>query len=126
MSKEPPSTPRTGPPTLGPGSTSPHGEPGQLAFYERVAAERPEINLNVQILPEAITPELLRDLSSKPGLLAIAMEEVADRETGKPTLRGVPFVVPGGRFNEFMGGTRTLLRWACWRTAAPTGKGHGY
>ena len=81
----------------------PHGEPKQFAFYKRVAADRPNINLDVQMLPEAITPQLLRDLNSKPGLLAIAMEEVADRETGLPTLRGVPFVVPGGRFNEFYG-----------------------
>lgn len=81
----------------------PHGEPQQFEFYKRVAAERPEINLDVQMLPEAITPELLRDLSPKPGLLAIAMEEVADEKTGAPTLRGVPFVVPGGRFNEFYG-----------------------
>lgn len=81
----------------------PHGEPKQFEFYNKVAAERPEINLDVQMLPEAITPELLRDLSSKPGLLAIAMEEVADQKTGEPTLQGVPFVVPGGRFNEFYG-----------------------
>ena len=81
----------------------PHGEPRQFEFYNKVAAERPEIDLDVQMLPEAITPELLRDLSSKPGLLAIAMEEVGDEKTGEPTLRGVPFIVPGGRFNEFYG-----------------------
>lgn len=81
----------------------PHGELEQLAFYERVAGEQPEINLDVQVLPEAITPELLRNLNFKPGLLAIAMEDVDGRETEKPTLRGVPFVVPGGRFNEFYG-----------------------
>ncbi|PKS05836.1 hypothetical protein jhhlp_007665 [Lomentospora prolificans] len=82
----------------------PHGEPGQYEFYKKVAEDRPEIRLDVQMLPEDITPELLRDLSRKPGLLAIAMEEVDDPATeGGKTLRGVPFVVPGGRFNEFYG-----------------------
>ena len=81
----------------------PHGEPKQFEFYKKVASGRPEINLDVQMLPEAITPELLRDLSTKPGLLTIAMEEVEDQKTREPTLRGVPFVVPGGRFNELYG-----------------------
>ncbi|SPO06704.1 probable neutral trehalase [Cephalotrichum gorgonifer] len=81
----------------------PHGEPKQFEFYKKVAADRPEINLDVQMLPEEINPILLRELSLKPGLLAIAMEEVPDKNTGETTLQGVPFVVPGGRFNEFYG-----------------------
>ncbi|CAI4212966.1 unnamed protein product [Parascedosporium putredinis] len=81
----------------------PHGEPKQYEFYKKVAEDRPEIRLDVQMLPELINPELLRDLSRKPGLLAIAMDEVTDPKTGEVTLQGVPFVVPGGRFNEFYG-----------------------
>ena len=37
-----------------------------------------------------------------PGLLAVAMEEVVD-EKGNKEMRGLPFVVPGGRFNELYG-----------------------
>ena len=81
----------------------PHGEPKQYEFYKKVAADRPEIRLDVQMLPEKITPELLRDLNLRPGLLTVAMEEVTDPKSGEKTLRGVPFVVPGGRFNEFYG-----------------------
>ncbi|KFA60303.1 hypothetical protein S40285_07694 [Stachybotrys chlorohalonatus IBT 40285] len=83
----------------------PVGAPEQYEYYKRVAEERPEIRLDVQLLPEVITPELVRDMNSKPGLLAVAAEEVEDPSdpTAKKTLRGLPFVVPGGRFNELYG-----------------------
>lgn len=81
----------------------PPGAPEQYEYYTRLAKERPEIRLDVQLLPEVITPELVRDMNEKPGLLAVAMEEVEDAETGEKTLRGLPFVVPGGRFNELYG-----------------------
>ncbi len=82
----------------------PRGVPEQYEYYCRVAAERPEINLDVQYLPEGrITPEYVRDLNDKPGLLAVAMEEQVDPRTGETSLRGLPFVVPGGRFNELYG-----------------------
>ncbi|EFX01557.1 neutral trehalase [Grosmannia clavigera kw1407] len=81
----------------------PPGAPEQYAYYTKLAEEKPEIRLDVQLLPETITPELVRDMNEKPGLLAVAMEEVEDPDTGKTTLRGLPFVVPGGRFNELYG-----------------------
>ena len=42
-------------------------------------------------------------MNNKPGLLALEMEEVVDAKTGVKTLKGLPFVVPGGRFNELYG-----------------------
>lgn len=81
----------------------PSGCPEQYEYYKKVARDRPEIRLDVQMLPEKITPELVRDMNDKPGLLAIEMEEVTDPKTGEKTLRGLPFVVPGGRFQELYG-----------------------
>ena len=81
----------------------PRGAPEQHAYYTKVALDRPELRLDVCWLPEKITPESVRDMNDKPGLLALAMEEVTDEETGVKTLRGIPFVVPGGRFNELYG-----------------------
>jgi alpha,alpha-trehalase len=81
----------------------PHGAPEQYDYYCQVARERPNIRLDVCMLPEKITPEYIRDLNDKPGLLAVAMEESLDEKTGKVSLKGVPFVVPGGRFNELYG-----------------------
>lgn len=84
----------------------PVGAPEQYEYYKQVALDRPEIRLDVQLLPEKITPELIRDMNEKPGLLAVAVEEVEeddDKGGKKRALRGLPFVVPGGRFNELYG-----------------------
>ena len=50
-------------------------------------------NFEVVVLPENVTPEYVKSINNKPGLLALKIED------GK----GVPFVVPGGRFNEMYG-----------------------
>ena len=81
----------------------PPGCPEQHAYYTKVAQDRPEIRLDVVWLPEGqATPEQVRDMNEKPGLLALDMIRTTDRE-GKDTLKGVPFLVPGGRFNELYG-----------------------
>ena len=82
----------------------PRGTPEQYEYYSKLAAERPEIRLDVQWLPaDKITGEYVRDLNAAPGLLAVAMVECIDAETGEKSLQGLPFVVPGGRFNELYG-----------------------
>jgi len=80
----------------------PAGEQEMYDYYVRTAVERPHLNLEVAWLPAKITPEYVKSLNGKPGLLALAMERVVDH-TGRPTLQGYPFVVPGGRFNEMYG-----------------------
>lgn len=81
----------------------PRGCPEQHEYYTKVAKDRPEIGLDVCWLPEkAATPEDVRDMNEKPGLLALDMKVVTDKD-GKETLQGVPFIVPGGRFNELYG-----------------------
>ena len=78
----------------------PHGEPAMAEYYRKVAKEKPHMNLDVQVLPaKPDDPMFVKSLNSKPGLLALAMNEVDDPITGK-TLKGIPFIVPGARFNE--------------------------
>lgn len=81
----------------------PRGAPEQYVYYTKVAKDRPELRLDVQWLPETITPEAVKDMNSKPGLLALAMEKTIDPNTAEQVLEGLPFVVPGGRFNELYG-----------------------
>lgn len=82
----------------------PVGAPKQYEYYKKLAEERSEMRLDVVQLPEKITPEIVRDMNDKPGLLAVAVEEVDDPESSTgTTLQGLPFVVPGGRFNELYG-----------------------
>ncbi|OAP58629.1 hypothetical protein AYL99_07719 [Fonsecaea erecta] len=80
----------------------PSGCPEQFEYYTQVAKDRPEMRLDVLYLPEGpITAEYVRGLNSAPGILALAMrKEMVD---GQETLKGEPFVVPGGRFNELYG-----------------------
>src|SRR5262249_5084688 len=40
----------------------PPGEPGQFAYYTQLAKDRPDMRLDVQLLPETITPEVVRDM----------------------------------------------------------------
>jgi alpha,alpha-trehalase len=78
----------------------PHGEPAMAEYYRKVAREKPHMNLDVQVLPKKPDdPAFVKSLNSKPGILALAMNEVDDGEGGK-TLKGIPFIVPGARFNE--------------------------
>ncbi|HWP82741.1 MAG TPA: trehalase family glycosidase [Bacteroidota bacterium] len=68
-----------------------------LNYFSSVAKERPELRLNVVQLPEHITPEYVRHLDGRHGLLPLALRKRGSR------VEGVPFVVPGGRFNEMYG-----------------------
>lgn len=82
----------------------PRGAPEQYEYYSRIAKEQPDIRLDVQWLREDCdNPEYVRDLNKAPGLLALAMETYKNPDTGEDDLRGLPFVVPGGRFNELYG-----------------------
>lgn len=82
----------------------PLGAPEQYEYYKRIAEENPNMRLDVQWLSEHPgDPEYVRDLNEAPGLLAIEMERIEDTPDGKPDFRGLPFVVPGGRFNELYG-----------------------
>ncbi|KDN52127.1 glycoside hydrolase family 37 protein [Tilletiaria anomala UBC 951] len=81
----------------------PSAEPRMIEYYQDVAKQKPELGLIVEILPPIaqVTPEYMRDLNDFPGLLALAMRERPKKDGSEGTeLEGVPFVVPGARFNE--------------------------
>lgn len=57
-------------------------------------------------MPEQITPEFVKSINHKPGILSLQLRKVKGAKPDDPfskTLEGVPFVVPGGRFNEMYG-----------------------
>jgi alpha,alpha-trehalase len=76
----------------------PHGDAKALVYFERVAHEQPELGLEVRRLPETITPQYVLGLNERPGILSLKLVEDEDAR-----VRGLPFVVPGGRFNELYG-----------------------
>lgn len=63
-------------------------------YYKKLEASLPIITIK---LPESITPAYVKSINSQPGILSLKL----DNKNGK--LQGVPFVVPGGRFNEMYG-----------------------
>ena len=82
----------------------PRGAPEQHEYYTRVAREHPQLDLDVQWLADDPSdPDYVRDLNDHPGLLAIAMEPCGTTPDGHTDYCGLPFVVPGGRFNELYG-----------------------
>ncbi|KAJ5168081.1 Neutral trehalase [Penicillium canariense] len=81
----------------------PPGAPEQFEYYSKFAETHPELRLDVQMLDANITPDYVMKLNEKPGLLALAMTKTRNEVTGEEDLTGVPFVVPGGRFNELYG-----------------------
>ncbi|ODV63926.1 alpha,alpha-trehalase [Ascoidea rubescens DSM 1968] len=81
----------------------PHSCHDQFQFFSEIADSNPHFNLQVEYLPEFITPEYVKSINHKPGLLALAMRKVYDPNTDSFTLKSWPYVVPGGRFNELYG-----------------------
>lgn len=74
----------------------PHSDPRALGYFRSLARSRPDLRLKIERLPARISPEFVRSLDGRHGILTLKLE-------GGPTPRGVPFVVPGGRFNEMYG-----------------------
>jgi alpha,alpha-trehalase len=60
-----------------------------FAYFSRAARELAALDLEIVRLPERITPEYVLSINDRPGLLSL--------------VPGLPFVVPGGRFNELYG-----------------------
>jgi alpha,alpha-trehalase len=69
----------------------PEKETAALDYFKNL--ESTHSKLKVIALPKEISPEIEMILNKQPGLLALAMKDG----------NGIPFVVPGGRFNEMYG-----------------------
>ncbi|KAM9906758.1 hypothetical protein OXX79_001384 [Metschnikowia pulcherrima] len=77
----------------------PHNRKDQYEYYLSIKEKHPS-KLDVQLLPETIDADYIYSINKKPGLLAL--ESRPDPEDPKSLIQ-VPYVVPGGRFNEFYG-----------------------
>lgn len=71
----------------------PHSDQSAFKYYSAIAASKQELKMKVDLLPEKITASYVRSLDGYHGLLSLAMK------SNEP----LPFVVPGGRFNEMYG-----------------------
>ncbi|MCF6269285.1 MAG: alpha,alpha-trehalase [Melioribacteraceae bacterium] len=76
----------------------PNGDKTAFEFYQKIAEDINENEISVIELPLEITPEYVYSLNNKSGVVSLALEKNKNNK-----LEGVPFVVPGGRFNEMYG-----------------------
>ena len=65
-----------------------------LDYYSSLKDSFP---IQVIQLPKNVTPEYVKSINKSPGILSLKLEQNGDK------VSGVPFVVPGGRFNEMYG-----------------------
>jgi len=65
-----------------------------LQYYKKLETSLP---IEAIQLPEKVTPQYVKSINNKPGILSLKLE------IKNNTIEGVPFVVPGGRFNEMYG-----------------------
>jgi alpha,alpha-trehalase len=77
----------------------PEAEPGMKKYYERIAKLKPHLGLIVDTVPTNFTAEWVKSRNEQPGILALAMKEIK-KEGEDSDFEGIPFVVPGARFNE--------------------------
>ncbi len=76
----------------------PNADSIALDYFTSVGGRHPEWRLQIVRLPQRVTPAYVRSLDGRHGILSLALRQ------GKDSKReGVPFVVPGGRFNEMYG-----------------------
>ncbi|MDO5056439.1 MAG: trehalase family glycosidase [Lautropia sp.] len=73
----------------------PAADEAALAYYRRITAAHPQIEVVPLPAPETLTEADHARIDERPGLLALKV----DAGSGQP----LPYVVPGGRFNEMYG-----------------------
>jgi len=76
----------------------PHDDDQARAYFSAVSTSHPAWDLRVVRLPSPITPDYVRSIDDTPGILTLGL-----RRNAAGALEGIPFVVPGGRFNEMYG-----------------------
>ncbi len=76
----------------------PHTDNTAYEYFSKVAGRHPELKIKVMRLPEVITSEWVKSRDGYHGLLSLALKRGSDGN-----YKAVPFVVPGGRFNEMYG-----------------------
>ncbi len=75
----------------------PNDDSVAFRYFLNVSKKYPNARIKVIKLPKLITPDYVSSLEGYHGLLSLALEKYKDG------YKGVPFVVPGGRFNEMYG-----------------------
>ncbi|KAJ2497832.1 alpha,alpha-trehalase nth1 [Coemansia sp. RSA 1972] len=80
----------------------PFDDADAFEYYRGVARDLHDLNIKVVRLPRNITPQYVKSINDEFGILTLAAEVSRDAG-GRLVYQPLPFVVPGGRFNEQYG-----------------------
>ncbi|KAI9139452.1 trehalase-domain-containing protein [Paraphysoderma sedebokerense] len=85
----------------------PHDDDIAYEYFTSVAVAKPHLDLEVVRLPKDITPLYVKSLNEHPGILSLGLQKIRDPvvppNNPSQMWMGIPFIVPGGRFNEMYG-----------------------
>ncbi|KAJ2598904.1 alpha,alpha-trehalase nth1 [Coemansia sp. RSA 1722] len=80
----------------------PHDDHPAYEYYTGIARDLSNYKIKVVKLPKDITPRYVKSINNEFGILSLAAD-VSHDANGRLVYRPLPFVVPGGRFNEQYG-----------------------
>ena len=72
----------------------PYSDDFAFRYYQQLENEFPIETIK---LPGQISPDYVKSINTKPGILSLKLK------SSRNEIKGIPFVVPGGRFNEMYG-----------------------
>ncbi|KAH7346714.1 glycoside hydrolase family 37 protein [Rhexocercosporidium sp. MPI-PUGE-AT-0058] len=75
----------------------------QYRFYTELAQRRPQLGLIVICISKKITPEYVKSLAERPGLLALAVENTSNFPTAMDGIRALPYVISGRGHDKLHG-----------------------
>ncbi|KAG4433311.1 hypothetical protein IFR05_011208 [Cadophora sp. M221] len=81
----------------------PTNAPDQHKFYTELSHRRPELGLTVIQMSTNITPEYVKSLAERPGLLALAIESTDDVSSPMDGVRFLPYVTSGRGHDKLHG-----------------------
>ena len=76
----------------------PNDDETAFNYFSNAAKKMSNSDIKVVRLAAKIDPNWIKNLDGRHGLLVLCLEKISDSN-----YRGVPYVVPGGRFNEMYG-----------------------
>ncbi|KAI9500348.1 neutral trehalase [Coemansia spiralis] len=80
----------------------PHDDQPAFEYYTGIARDLSNLKIKVVKLPKDITPRYVNSINNEFGILTLGADVSYD-VSGRLAYRPLPFVVPGGRFNEQYG-----------------------
>ncbi|KAH7403082.1 neutral trehalase [Cadophora sp. MPI-SDFR-AT-0126] len=81
----------------------PRSAPEQYDFYGHLSQRRPELGISVEWIENNITPEYVKSIKERPGLLALATADPEQDRNAKEGIKFLPYITSGRKRDQFHG-----------------------